>query len=320
MPAAGDASRAPSGHDAAARGAASATGAPEPVVHVSTLLHQAAHRSEPEHPLIGAAVPGDVHVMTFNIRVDVGATDPADPDAWEFRAPVLAEILQREHPTVLGAQEVLSHQVPTILEALPSSYRMIGQGREGGALGEFSPIFIDTDLVRHTANGQLWLSDTPRAVGSRTWGNSVPRIATWATLVENATGREFGVINTHFDHESEWSRRMSAHTLAHHVRTRFGGLPTIVLGDFNDDVASHSFDTLLAAGLRDSWTIAAEQLTPHRTTVPHYGDPTASGPRIDWLLVTPDVEVRQVGIGDGRVGGRFASDHVPVQALIRIAR
>lgn len=57
---------------------------------------------------------------------------------------------------------------------------------------------------------QFWLSDTPDAIGSATWGNSVTRIVVRARLRDLVSGEESAMINTHFDHQSEPARIKSA--------------------------------------------------------------------------------------------------------------
>src|SRR4026207_1265760 len=83
--------------------------------------------------LVAATVqagPADVHVMTFNIRY--ASTQP--PNAWPDRLPVLAEIIERRHPDVIGTQEGLYQQLVDIEKRLPA-YRWIGVGRDGGNNG-----------------------------------------------------------------------------------------------------------------------------------------------------------------------------------------
>ena len=58
--------------------------------------------------------------------------------------------------------------------------------------------------------GTFWLSDTPQTSGSKTWGNDLPRVVTWAPFIEEKTSRGLYVFNTHFDHASEPSWRRSA--------------------------------------------------------------------------------------------------------------
>lgn len=260
--------------------------------------------------------------MTFNIRYDRPAARPGDIDYWPDRIPPLQDVLRREVPTVLGVQEALHHQLVVVEAALPPRYRMIGAGRDGGSRGEYSAIFYDARRLQLIEWDQFWLSDTPKLIGSSTWGNGVTRIVTWGRFRDTSTDREILLVNTHFDHESDIARIRSAAAVLDLVRFFRPRLPTVVMGDFNSDAGTSSaYRSFLDSGvLGDAWVLADEHLTPDFGTFPRYGRPVDGGRRIDWILTTPDVLVRQAGVNTATLDGRWASDHAPVQALVEIPR
>ncbi|MFL6122144.1 endonuclease/exonuclease/phosphatase family protein, partial [Actinophytocola sp.] len=186
--------------------------------------------------------PGDeLLVMSFNLR-------RGSEDAWPRRRPVMAELLRRAQPTVLGTQEGLYEQLRDIHRDLPDHYDWLGVGRAGGSRDEFAAVFFDTRRVEPVAFDHFWLSDTPSVIGSRTWGNDVIRMATWVRFADLRTGREFVVLNTHFDHRSENARRRGAAL----VRDRVNEfeVPVVVTGDFNAPTGSVTYDILVSgAGL-----------------------------------------------------------------------
>lgn len=165
---------------------------------------------------------------------------------------------------------------------------------------------------------QFWLSDTPRVIGSATWGNSVTRIVTWARLHDVGTDREFVVVNSHFDHQSGQARLRSAEAVRQLAVE--AGLPVLFTADANAD-AEHSapYDALVAdGGLQDTW-LAGTQLTPRAGTFPNYGAPDPDGTRIDWALASPEWTVRSAAINTWTsADGRWPSDHAPVQAVVRL--
>ena len=275
-----------------------------------------------DRPLIGRARRDRLHVMAFNIRYDNSdSTQMGDPDHWPSRRPIMIDLLERERPTLLGVQEAVYGQLAAIREALPG-HEMIGYGRDGGSTGEHSAIFYDPERLRVTAWDQFWLSDTPDQIGSATWGNNVTRIVVWARMEDLATGREFAMINTHFDHESEPARIKSAQAM---IDLFEGGeldqLPALVTGDFNS--AAHdsgAYSTLVTAGpTLDTWDAAQEQLTPAWGTFPGYEEPVEGGDRIDWVLATEEFMILEaaINISTDRHGA-FPSDHAPVQALVAL--
>lgn len=271
--------------------------------------------------LLGPAPADLLHVMSYNLRFP--AADPGHE--WEQRRPAMAELLRRERPTVLGTQEGLHDQLCDVETDLGPPYRWVGLGREGGSRGEFAAVFYDSDRLRVRAFDHFWLSDTPAAIGSRTWGNTLPRMTTWVRFADAATGLEFVVINTHFDHESEPARQRSAKLLRVTAES-FEHTPVIITGDFNAGAERSDAYRLLVteSALSDTWHTARERLTPAYQTATGYRAPVDGGPRIDWIVTSPEITAETAAIntfGAPRAAGdagRYPSDHLPVQALLRL--
>lgn len=270
-------------------------------------------------PVIGPATGDHLHVMTFNIRYDhSNLTRPGDPDHWPGRAPLVTRLLQIEQPTILGVQEAEFDQMDAIRRGLSPDHQMLGFGNEGGSAGLYCSIFFDAIRLEPLAWDQYWLSDTPRQTASSTWGNELHRIVTWVRFRDTQTGRQFVHLNTHFDHVSDVARENSARMIRDQVRGL--DVPAIVTGDFNA-AAKHSaaFGILVTHGpLRDTWTTGRRRLSDAIGTFPAYGRTDPQGARIDWVLATPDVMVRAAALNAWTHGGRYPSDHIPVQALVRI--
>ncbi|GAA1724881.1 endonuclease/exonuclease/phosphatase family protein [Isoptericola hypogeus] len=297
-----------------ALGAAGALSAPAASAATAT------GRRPGKDPLIGAAKGSTIHAMSFNIRLDrEDATQPGEPDHWPDRRPLVTAFLALEQPTILGVQEAEFQQLVAVEEGLGRHYRMAGYGRDGGAGGEYSAIFYDARRLTLLWWDQYWLSDTPDVIGSATWGNSVTRIVTWARFRDERTGREFLHVNSHFDHQSENARVRSAQVVRAQIAA--AGLPAVFTADANAAAgASGPYDALVTdGGLLDTWRDADRKLTPDVGTFPNYGAPVPGGNRIDWVLATPGTEVLAATINTWTRDGRYPSDHVPVQALVRLA-
>ncbi|GAA2105840.1 endonuclease/exonuclease/phosphatase family protein [Microlunatus panaciterrae] len=227
----------------------------------------------------------------------------------------MAEFLRSARPAVLGTQEGLVGQLRDMAADLPDGYDWVGQGRRGGTDDEFCAVFFDTGLVEPLKVSHGWLSDTPEVAGSTGWGNSLPRMFTAVTFRDRDSGSEFDLVNTHLDHQSAKARLASARMLQDRARQSIrAGRPVVVLGDFNADAErSPEYQLLIDTPLQDSHLVAGtgQQIG----TVNGYGPP-GPGPRIDWILTGPGVEVRSAGIVDNGTPGGYASDHLPVQAEI----
>lgn len=271
--------------------------------------------------LIGAVTAPDLHVMTYNIRRRVPTLRPRSPDRWERRKRLVRRLLVAEQPTLLGVQEALIDQADFVAEALGPHYAWVGRGRHAAGHDEHNPIFYDTRRLHLTGWEQHALSATPEAPGSRSWGNFTRRVVVSAEFTDTTTGARLLAFNTHFDHFSRRSRLISAEFILHLVRTAQTSAPdaaVVVTGDLNAGVNSAVYRRLTAEGaLRDTWTAAADRLTPEWGTFSNYRRRRRGGTRIDFVLTGPDVDVRSAGINAARFGGRAASDHEPVQAVLR---
>ena len=256
-----------------------------------------------------------LEVMTFNLRF----ASTKEPNSWSDRRPVMRELLRRAHPHVIGTQEGLYQQLRDIDSDLGPSYDWIGTGREGGSRDESTAIFYDTRRLAPVEHYTFWLSDTPEVIRSNTWGAAFPRIVTWVRFRDLADGgREFYVLNTHFDHASQYARERSASLLVQRIAQLDRSLPAVVTGDFN--AAAHGnpvYDTLVGSGLLDTWDAAAHRSAPYGTFHGYKGL-TPNGDRIDWILTTPWVTTHRASVDTFSADGQFPSDHLPVQASLSL--
>jgi len=254
--------------------------------------------------------------MTFNIRRRVSRMLHFRRDWWRSRRPLVRAILEAEQPTILGVQEALADQASFVASVLGPDYDRIGRGRNRRGDGEQCTIFYDTRRLRLDDWSQRALSDTPLMPGSHTWGNMIPRIAVSADFTDAATDARFTVVNTHLDHLSRASRIRSAEML--NELAADAGRPVIVMGDLNARPRSSPIRILTSGPLKDAWKLAERRLTPMWDTYSAYRPPRATGKRLDWILVTAGIEVRAIGVHAVRFDGAAASDHEPVQALVRV--
>lgn len=224
--------------------------------------------------------------MTFNLRYD----NPHDgPNRWSARKDAVAQLVREQQPDVAGFQEALPHQRADLEQRLPE-YRALGRGREADGSGEQCCLFLRQDLQVHR-EGTFWLSPNPNTPGSRGWDAELPRICTWVSL------GSVTVFNTHFDHAGARAREESARLIVARLRER-----SVVMGDLNDGPHSPPLRVLRGA-LLDAGP--ADQGTYHE-----FGA-LENPPRIDYILVTPDLQ-----LASAQVFSTMASDHYPVVAEI----
>lgn len=294
-------------------------------------------------PVKAAAVePGLLKVMTFNIRY--GTADDGE-DRWEKRRGLLMDVIRADDPDVIGLQEALRFQIDEIIKAVPG-YAEFGVGRDDGKeKGEYSAILYRTARVQpagdpKNCSGTFWLSDSPDEVASKTWGNGITRICTWARLELIPEHRRFSLYNTHLDHQSDPSRRKSVELIARRIVARpQGSGPVLLTGDFNcgESSASYHFITGRAgnasgglgvsgwSGLTDTFRAVHPGEANVRTFHAFKGvdDTTGKGgpagaltEKIDFIFVDKAWTVLDAAINRTSRDGRYPSDHYPVTARV----
>ena len=251
-------------------------------------------------------------VMTFNIRY---GTAQDGENRWNARRDLLFDVIREQDPDVLGLQEALDFQIDEILAALPA-YAVVGVGREDGRRGgEFAAILFRRDRLRVAESATFWFSDTPGVPGSRSWGNSVTRICTWARFIDRE-GRGFWHYNVHLDHQSQPSRERSAALLLQRVGERsVPAEPAIVTGDFNVGERNPALEILRAAGFLDTFRVQHPDERRVGTDTGFKMDNDA-GEKIDYILVPPGATVLRADIIRNARDGRYPSDHFPVVARV----
>ena len=267
-----------------------------------------------------------IAVMTFNIRY--GTAKDGDDD-WAHRKAMLFAMLRRESPDLIGLQEALRFQIDEIVAAVPG-YGVVGVGRDDGrAAGEASAILYRAARFHVAESGTFWFSDTPDVVASKTWGNRITRISTWARLIDR-DGSAFWHFNLHLDHESQPSREKSTALLLQRVAARrYPAEPVLVTGDFNVGEGNHAIHTLVGAPGRAADAAPPAFVDTYRVLHPkdtEVGTFTAfkpgatTGDKIDYILVQPGTTTQGATIVRTGENGHYPSDHFPVTATIRFAR
>jgi endonuclease/exonuclease/phosphatase family metal-dependent hydrolase len=217
----------------------------------------------------------------------------------------------------------MKFQIDAICKAVPA-YTYVGRSREIYPYdGEAAPIFYRFERWDVKDSGTFWLSNSPRVPGSRSWGNSYPRVATWGRFVEKRSGRAIVVFNTHLDHRSQPSREKSVVLIAQRMakmRKAEPDLPMVLTGDLNAAESNRAIFYLEGRGEGAPLKLVDTFRAVHPDRL-HVG--TLSrwkgiriGPKIDYVFVTPGARVLGAEILYDNTDGRYPSDHYPVTAEI----
>ena len=173
-----------------------------------------------------------IRVMTYNIRHSEGDRESPENN-WDARKGDLADLIERESPDVVGFQEVLPEQMEFLKSRL-KSYTFVGEYRNADRTsGEASPIAFRSGRFKAVKCGTFWLSETPEAAGSISWGAKYPRVCSYAVLDDSANGRRFAFANTHTDHKSEEAREKGMLLVIERMKEFSDNAPVVFVGDHN---------------------------------------------------------------------------------------
>jgi endonuclease/exonuclease/phosphatase family metal-dependent hydrolase len=287
--------------------------------------------AQPDQPL-------PLRLVTYNIRYAASSSGRSPhEEPWSVRCPKLATQLRfvtAGHDSVfICLQEALSRQLQDIQRGLGSSWACIGEGRDGGTNGEFSPVFYRRDVWECEKSETLWLSPTPD-VPSRGWDAVLNRVVTVGQFAHKTAGTRLVVMSTHFDHVGVRARQESAKLILRFARHYGRGAPgpngtghrapaAVVLGgDFNSTPQEEAYQTLAAghSGMADvQRLVRPERRYGNDMTYTSFGDGDGPAARIDYLFLSTDstAEVQTFGVLSNRFDdGVYISDHRPVVADI----
>lgn len=253
----------------------------------------------------------DITVMSYNVYIS--GTGKKSP---ENRSAGVINNLRNVMPDVFGLQEADYDWMQRIIEGMPE-YSYVGVGRTDGAEdGEFSPVFYNSEKYNLLDSGTFWYSDTPDEP-SITWVGLYNRICSWAVLEDKATGFEFAVFNSHWDHLSVVARNNSAKLLLEKIEEYAPDMPVVITGDFNCKAETVAYETLIDGGFIDGRYVAAE--TDDSVTYHGYNSLAIDDKIIDHILFKNEYGyANSYKVITDTYDGIYSSDHFPVVSKITL--
>jgi endonuclease/exonuclease/phosphatase family metal-dependent hydrolase len=272
-----------------------------------------------------------IKIMSFNLRYGTAADGENN---WAYRRRLALDRIRAFDPDLLGLQECRDDEQAEYLRAELADYVFIGVRRSGEprpsadapqaeapGLGdpgiEMALLLYKRSAFEELDRGCFWLSQTPHAPGSVSWGGKFPRTVTWARLRPASTlAGELVFLNTHFDYGNAQVLRQSARLLRRRL-DRLGPTPLILTGDFNAAKDQPPYRILL----RGCPFFSRPLVDPHARlagptgTLHSYGrlpQPLA----IDWILVSKAFRPLSADIDGYHEGGLYPSDHYPLLATV----
>lgn len=264
------------------------------------------------NPMNGhAQQSSETSVCTFNVRYD----NPSDTLKWHERRDEVANAVR--YFDIVALQEVLPNQYEDLQKRL-GQHDSFGRGRDADGNGEATPIFWNRERYDFLRGEVKWLSTDPSEKGSIGWDADLPRLVTIVVLFDRKNQKTVRVLNGHWSHVGEWSRKGSAALMA-----GWSGLGTddltLVCGDFNADPDAPEIKDLMAMGdLQDTYASAKYRCRKEFGTYSSFlTEAIAGAKRIDYILYRGDVEVDWACADEHIKFGLYISDHLPYQAVFK---
>lgn len=245
-----------------------------------------------------------ITMMSCNVRcltpLDLGKK------SWFYRADLMVSDIAQTAPGIIGFQEVTSWQYDYLTDCL-NQYDSVIDYRDNSIASEGCPIFYHTDLYTLVDKGSFWLSETPDVM-SKDWGAAHYRICSYVILKNNADGKEFVVFNAHLDHVSDEARINGIKVVLDKI-AQFGGLPSVIMGDFNATEGSKTYISATENFL-DAQYEATYSIKTH--TYQNWGNPDKFK-RLDYFMISKTgIDPIAYRVLSAVADGVYYTDHCPI--------
>ena len=251
-----------------------------------------------------------LHVASSNIRFD----NPQDRDrgqGWNQRKKVLAQRIQAFNPLLLGTQEGRRPQLQDLQSLI--GLNMADAHRPWLAERMYPSLFFHPSLTLKQSD-DIWLSQTPRIPGSKSFNSTFPRLATWARFEWQQ--RLFVMANLHLDHQQPATRLEQIKVFTQEIKKVYRNLPLLVSGDFNEGPQGAVYQWVTEElSLVDPWTICRH---PERSSHHKFNGDIRNGERIDWILTSRHFAPGNIFFDIHSQNQVFPSDHFPLFASLEL--
>ncbi len=252
---------------------------------------------------------GELRVMSANLRC-ISPTD-FGKKSWFYRADLIIKNVLAEKPDVIGFQEATKYHYAYLCDTL-KGYDSEITYRDNAFLSEGCPIFYRADKYKLIDKGSFWLSETPEKM-SKDWGSACYRVCSYVILetVENAA--RFVVFNTHLDHISDEARINGINVILKKIE-QFGGLASMIMGDFNAEEDSETYKSATKNFLDAKYQT---DNTMKSCTYQNFGK-ALDRECIDYLMISKTgFTVNSYKVVTTTFDGVYPSDHFPLSVSLQ---
>lgn len=251
---------------------------------------------------------------------------------WEEIKDLIAPLICFHEFDIVGTQEMSPVQRDYVLAqcdgqyAFSSAIEMSDAEKPRHYLKNMNNfILYKKDKFEVLEEGAFWLGKNPYPASKITsgWGEKGQnRFCVWAKFREKSGGKIFYWFNTHLNQLDEGERLESCKLIRSEVLKIAGELPFFISGDFNARPESKPIMEMCPAGnmqIVDARSICKS--TIYGPIMGYHGftgkvDLKASP--IDYIFVSPKIEVFKCGTLTDNLNGVYPSDHFPLLAEVEI--
>ena len=261
-----------------------------------------------------AAAKEETDVITV-VSANVRCLSPEDlfKKSWFYRAPLLIQTLKSAAPDIIGFQEV----TPVHKQYLDKALRGFGSVllyRDDSLIHESCPIYYSESKFDLIDKGGFWLSETPDVM-SKGWGAAFNRVCSYVILAQKTDGKQLVVFNTHLDNVSEEARINGIKLVLQKIE-QFGGMPSIIMGDFNTGENTETYRAAVA--LFNDAKYQTED-TDSGATYQGYGQ-SLNDENLDYFMLSKTgIETLSYKVLRDTYDGVYPSDHFPIRLDMKLS-
>lgn len=273
----------------------------------------------------GASAEGTLHrFLSANILL-ASPYYVGKPAEWKNRRDLVVKIFRECDPDVICTQEVL-HEQAADLEKMLDDYFHFGfagpfmDAHPTGYHGVVKNVLMfRKSRYDMTSAGTYWLSETPTIAGSVSWDALRGRHVNWLRLRDRKSGKEFRVLDTHYDHKGQTARENMSRMINEEAAQYLPDFPQVLCGDLNGTMDNPAQEILRKGGWTDSWIALYGPEDPGRTYHKLMGPKfTKPGGKIDYIYYRGPVTPKASKIWKNHEGDKYPSDHYFVSADLMI--
>lgn len=247
---------------------------------------------------------GELRVMSCNLRC-ISPTD-FGKKSWFYRADLTIKNIEAEAPDIIGFQESTKYHYAYLCDTL-KGYDSVITYRDNAFLSEGCPVFYRADKYTLIDKGSFWLSETPEVM-SKDWNSACYRVCSYVILETIDSKTQFVVFNTHLDHISDEARINGINVILDKIK-EFGGLPSMIMGDFNAEEDSETYKSATENFLDAKYQT---DNTMKGCTYQAFGK-ALDRENIDYLMISKTgFSVNSYKVVTTTYDGVYTSDHFPL--------